>query len=61
MKYFLFFTQDKGNREDCSVYYSDLVEAENKDKAIEKYIRHSEISRVDYEVDFDCLQMSLIK
>lgn len=37
MKYFLVFTPDRGGREDCSVYYSNLVIAENEDEAKEKF------------------------
>lgn len=41
MKYFLVFTPDRGSREDCSVYYSDLVIAETMDEAKQKFIAHA--------------------
>lgn len=37
MKYFLIFSPDRGNREDCSVYYSKLVIAEDSDIAKVKF------------------------
>ncbi len=37
MKYFLVFTPDRGSREDCNVYYSSLVIADDENEAQEKY------------------------
>ena len=38
MNYYLVFYSDNGNREDCNVYYSNLVIADDEDDAIDKYI-----------------------
>lgn len=36
MKFYLVFYSDKGNREDCNVYYSWLTQAGSKQAAINK-------------------------
>lgn len=41
MKYFLVFTPDRGDREDCSVYYSNLIIADSIEDAKAKFINHS--------------------
>lgn len=38
MKYFLVFRPDTGSREDCSVYYSNLIIADSVDEAKDKFI-----------------------
>lgn len=48
MKYYLVFTPDRGSREDCSVYYSNLVIAENEDEAKEKFKKFILESRKKY-------------
>lgn len=40
MKYFLVFLTLDGCREDCNVFYSHLVTANDEDDAINKYNNH---------------------
>lgn len=50
MKYFLIFTGDEGSREDCSVYYSNLVIANNETDALNKYFsKYTGIDKDRYE------------
>ena len=37
-RYYLFFEANTGNREECNVYHSDLVIAENEEQAKKKWI-----------------------
>jgi len=41
MRYFLVFTPDRGSREDCNVYYSSLVIANDEKEAQVKFIMDS--------------------
>lgn len=67
MKYFLIFTQDRGGREDCSVYYSDLVGADSEEEAFVKYFAANHPDATQDEIDemrtneFEALEMNLIQ
>lgn len=55
-KFFLVFYPDNGSREDCSVYYSWLTLAKNRDEAIKKVA-----DDIDEEVDnLDAEKMDII-
>jgi hypothetical protein len=41
MRYFFVFTPDRGGREDCSVYYTDLIIAKDESEAKDKFIEHT--------------------
>ncbi len=58
-KYYLVFTSDNGNNEDCSVYYSSLVFAKDEDEAIDKLIATSKHSLPKNR--YEALEMDLIK
>ena len=53
-KYYLFFYADNGSREDCSVYYSTLVIAKNKNDAIDKFLKCCNIDIDEYNRLYDC-------
>lgn len=56
MKYFLVFTGDSGDREDCSVYYSKLVIASSDEEALSKFQKHRNISDEDMK-RYESLEM----
>ena len=51
LSYWLVFTADTGNNEDCSVYYSDLVKASSKGNAIQIIMDREGISE---NINEDC-------
>lgn len=55
MKYYLVFYADKGNREDCNVYYCWLTRAKTKRAAIKRVAEREELEIDALDADKTCL------
>lgn len=54
MKLFLcFWVGDHGDRESYSVYYSELVQANNKEDALDKYLKSGKAFAYDEDTNKD--------
>jgi len=60
MRYFLIFTGDSGDREDCNVYYSRLVIATDEVDALHKYQTAAKLHASDM-TRYEALEMKPIK
>ena len=59
-KYWLIFHADRGNREDCNVFYSSLVICDTKKEAIDIYVKSTNYeydSEDEEEEPFDAIEL----
>lgn len=57
MKYYLVFTPDDGNSEDCNVYYSYLVIANDEAEAKKKFTQWRESALPSDPEEYEFLEM----